>query len=508
MTVDGGDLAATRARLAILRRDLGRRLALYRAAAGVSQPELGRALGRRRSTISKVENGTRGMPAALWTITDDVCRAGGALIAEHSELARTEQDYRGRCRARHRQQRQAAAQAEIERVRTSPMSLSPVAGHDGWPGMELMSDELAEELVAVVTKLVRSLGRRDAMRVAGWTLAAVGLSAGLDADEYTRVARAVDAPHRVDAQVIQNLAATLAQCKRLEDKLGPCEILDTVVAQHGLVRHLLTECPDRWVKPLRLVESNIASTIGNYLLNMCHPKAAMGYLGRARKAGHDAGNPASAAYAAAFASRVAFLRGDTPTALDMAAAARSLAARTSDARLKALAEQMAAAAYALDGQYGPCLAACARAQEFLAGANGPTPDSPAYWLHEGSLDSLRSRFLCLLGKPRDAVEAARTAHDRYNRSYVGGYAVCQIRLGHALVLDKDTTEAARVLGDAASHANLYPLYTQELHAIRALLQPWQHTQPVKTLDTQLEACGLLPSKHPTPRTGIHRDQRG
>ncbi|MGH3811160.1 MAG: helix-turn-helix domain-containing protein, partial [Pseudonocardiaceae bacterium] len=475
MTVGGGDLGAVRARLASLRCQLGGRLAMYRTAAGVSQPELGRALGRTRSAVSKVENGWRGMPATLWKIADDVCRADGALLREHHAVTEAEQDYRGRCRAQQRLTRQAAAQAEMDSARAAPVSPSPVgwqragvAGHDGGPSTDLVSGELAEELMAMVTRLVRTLGRRDAMRVASWTLAAVGLS-GLDADEHTRVARAVDAPHRVDAQVVQNLAATLAQCKRLEDKLGPCEILDTVLAQHGVVRHLLTECPDRWVKPLRLVESNIATTIGNYLLNMCRPRAAMGYLGRARKAAHDASNPASAAYAAAWASRVAFLHGDTPTALDTAAAARSLAARTTDARLKAQAELMAAAAYASDDESGPCLAASARAQEFLASANGSTPDSLAYWVHEGSLDAQRSRFLGLLGKPQQAVDAASTALNRYNRTYVGGYASCQIRLGHALVLDKDITEAARVLGDAAAHASLYPLYTHELRTTRALM---------------------------------------
>lgn len=132
---------------------------------------------------------------------------------------------------------------------------------------------------------------------------------------------------------------------------------------------------------------------------MGHFQAAKDYFGHARRAGHDAGNPACAAYAAANTVLAALLRGDTPTALDMAAAARSLAARTHDLRLKALAEQMAAAAYALDGQYNPCAVACTRAHEFLASANG-------------------------------SVEAATNAHNRFNPAFVGSYARCQVRLGH------------------------------------------------------------------------------
>ncbi len=503
MTVDVTveDLTADRTRLKSLRRSLGAHLATYRMAAGLSQPELGQAVGRTRSTISKIEHGARGMPAKLWKIADDVCRADGALVAEHSTLADAEQDYRARCRTRNRQMRQAA-HAEAQ-TRSAQSASSPAAWQRdqdvAWQEMTRVSGELAEELMAVVTKLIRSLGRRDAIRMISGTLAAVGLS-GLDADEYTRIAQAVAAPHRADAQVVENLAVTLASCKRLEDKLGPCEVLDTVVAQHGLVRHLLAGgCPDNLVKPLKLVESDMASAIGGYLIDMGRPEAASGYFQRARRAGHHAGNPAYAAYAAANASLAAFLRGDTPTAVDTAAAARSLAARTSDPRLKALAEQMAAAAYALDGQYGPCMAACARAHDFLASANGGAANSLAYWVHEGTLDSKRSVFLCLLDKPRDAVNAASNARDRYNRTFVGAYGFCQVRLGHALVLDKDIDEAAHVLGAAASYARLSPRLTQELHTTRALMRPWENTKTVKELDAQLHACGLLPAT--TPSTG-------
>jgi hypothetical protein len=162
-------------------------------------------------------------------------------------------------------------------------------------------------------------------------------------------------------------------------------------------------------------------------------------------------------------------------------------------RLKALAELRAAAAYALDGQYGPCMAACARAHNFIANANGHTPDSLAYFVHEGSLDSQRSLFLCLLDKPKDAVNAGSNARDRFNRTFVDSYGRCQVRLSHALVLDKDIDEAARVLGDAAGYAHLSPRLIQELRTTRALMRPWDNTKTVKELDAQLHAYRLLPS---------------
>ncbi|MGH3801087.1 MAG: helix-turn-helix domain-containing protein [Pseudonocardiaceae bacterium] len=504
MTVDvtgePSDLTADRARVESLRRSLGTHLAIYRRAAGVSQRQLGRVIGRTRSMVSKIEHGTRGMPGMLWKIADDVCGAEGALVAEYSTLAQAEQD----CGARRHEVQRAQARTQAQALAAWPASSCAARQPDQdvpWPGMARVGGGLAEEFMQVVTKLARSLGRRDAMRVAGSALAAMGLS-GLDADEYTRVAQALAVPRRVDAQVVENLAVSLAQCKRLEDKLGPGEVLDTVVAQHGLVRRLLAGgCPDNLVKPLKLVDSNMASTIGLCLTNMGHPDAAKGYFQRARRAGHDARNPACAAYAATNASGAAFLRGDTPTALDTAAAGRSLAARTNDVQLKALAEQMAAAAYALDGQYGPCMAACARAQEFLASGNGFARESLAYFVHDGTLDSQRSLFLCLLDRPRDAVEAASNAVARFDRTFVGSYGHCQVRLGHALVLSKEITEAAHALGDAAGLATHSPRLTAELHTVRALMRPWENTHPVKALDAQLEACGLIPTTCTTPVSG-------
>jgi hypothetical protein len=141
----------------------------------------------------------------------------------------------------------------------------------------------------------------------------------------------------------------------------------------------------------------MACTIGWILVDMGQPAAASRYFGRARRAAHDARSTASAAYAAARASFAAFVRADTPTALDTAAAARGLAARglaarTDDVRLQALAEQAAAGAYALDGQHRSCMTACDRAHHLLSSANGNALDSLAYWVHHSTIDSQRSKL--------------------------------------------------------------------------------------------------------------------
>ncbi|MGH3905874.1 MAG: helix-turn-helix domain-containing protein, partial [Pseudonocardiaceae bacterium] len=405
MTGDAQDLAAVRARMS-LRRCLGAHLAARRHAAGVSQAELAHALDRTPSLVSKVEHGTRTMPEQVWEIADQVCRAGGVLIAEQHTLAQAERDYRRRWRDRHRADQKAAA-----RVRAQ--AAAPVAGpvllcdpgDQAWRDAVLhgVSAELAQELMAVIDRLARSVGRRRALQLASWMLATVGLS-DLDGDEQARVAHAVAAPERVDAQVVHNLTATLAHCRRLEDTLGPCAVLETVQAQHELVHHLLHGAAEQSRQPMHLLDSTTAAAIGNYLIDMGALDAARGWFAHARKAGHDGGHSASAAYAAANLSWAAWLAGDTPAALDAAAAARSLAARTSDPQVKALAEQMAAGAYALEGHYDACLAAVDRAHDFLTTITAPGSGSPAYWVGHSNIDKGLSTFFVLLDRPRQAVD--------------------------------------------------------------------------------------------------------
>ncbi|MGH3885667.1 MAG: hypothetical protein ACRDSZ_03695, partial [Pseudonocardiaceae bacterium] len=247
------------------------------------------------------------------------------------------------------------------------------------------------------------------------------------------------------------------------------------------------------------LHSDMAATIGGYLLDLDNHDRAQHYFRDARIAGHQAGNRVCAANALACTSLAAYLRGETCTAMDTAAAARNLAAHTDDALVKALADLRAAGAHALDGQHAACVDALARAREGLAAAV-PGVESPAYWVHSGQIESKLSECLVKLGRPREAVEAAQAAAGRFDPSFRGSYARCQVRLATALVLCEEIGEAARILGAAAGTASASPSprLTADLRTARARLQPWAGTHAVKTLDAQLAAFGIL---GPSPSSG-------
>jgi len=430
--------------------------------------------------ISQVESSKRGFSEAAWVVIDATLSAGGALLAQHGVVANAERDHQAKVRGRRSELLHAAAQFQAAAT-----------------GLDSVGSDLAEETVKMITLLARKIGRRNAVRVVFGALAAAGLS-GLNLDDCERMALAVDAPQRVDARVVESLAIALAQFKRQEDTLGPSAVVRTVVAQYDVVGALLAgDVPEKMSRPLLSVKSAMAEEIGSCLVDLGDYDAAQHYLQQARKAGHDARNDACASFAAAGTSHAAFLRDEAHTAMDMATVARSLAARTTDPQLKANAELHTAAAFALGGQYGRCMAAHERARQHISGSAKSAPTSLAYHATEAWLDSKLSTHLFKLNRSEAAVHAARNALARIDPQSDWGcisQAFATVRLGTALTLSREVDEAARVLGAAASAASLNPRLMVELRDARAGMRQWDGTRAVKTLDEQLAPLSGLVSK--------------
>lgn len=113
-------------------------------------------------------------------------------------------------------------------------------------------------------------------------------------------------------------------------------------------------------------------------------------------------------------SYAASSQGKAHAGIDLAAAAQSLAVQTDDPLLRVCAAERAGTAYAVDGQYKPCLTEFDKAQEGMLSAEDAPPESPAYYYHEGLLASHQSECLLLLEKPREAVASASTGLTVFN----------------------------------------------------------------------------------------------
>ena len=357
-------------------------------------------------------------------------------------------------------------------------------------------EQLREQLKTFLREWANTMERREHLRLLGWVAAAVAASPilNLNSDERERLSKVIAKPSRVDEQSITHIETILRDCKRQEDTFGPHAVLHTVIAQRELVDSLLGECPDELRPRLLSVYSSMSTSIGAYFFNLDDVASAMHYCDQARAAAHKARNAELAIHVLCTMSFFASWQDKAHTAIDFAAAARSLGAKTDDHLLQARTAAEFGLAYAVDGQYKECMTEFGRAlASFMLSGGQRSPESPVYWLHEGLVVSHQSDALLRLDKPPEAAASAERGILLYGNSSDSGLAYCNIRLGTARLLCGEVEEAARVIGEGALLAtkNRSARLTSEIMAARVRLQPWHNTTAVRELDERLRGWGMF-----------------
>ncbi|MGH4021211.1 MAG: helix-turn-helix domain-containing protein [Pseudonocardiaceae bacterium] len=521
--------------LAALKRALGRQLAAVREAAEIGQQQVAHKTGYSRSSVAHAEAGRQLLTRDFWQTADELLRADGALLVGYERVQAAKQEHERLSREAELAKAYAAARALRATAAQHPFQdasrlivpsgqegQEPVEGLALLAGVELaegfatpldyltflgsaarvvpgeQGDRICDQLTKFLRQWAGTMNRRELFQLFGWaatTIAASPAMSGLDEEEQERLARAIISPSRVDARIIEHLATILRECKQQDDILGPRAVLHTVLTQRQLARHLLTECPAPPRPRLLAVYSGMSSSAGDYFFDLNDLDSAQYYYDRARAAAHDARNTELSIYALCSMSYAASSHGKAHAGIDLAAAAQNLATQTDDPFLRVCVAERAGTAYAIDGQYKLCLTEFDKAHEGMLSAKDASPESPAYYYHEGLLASHQSECLLLLEKSKEAAASASIGLTVFNKSYVDGYALCTLHLGNAYLRAGEIVEAAEVVGSAASLAaqNRQARLVKELRTTRARMQPWQDTQAVKELDEQLVGWGLMHS---------------
>jgi tetratricopeptide (TPR) repeat protein len=350
-------------------------------------------------------------------------------------------------------------------------------------------DRLYEQLKHVLGEWATTMNRRKLLRLLGWAAATVAASPmlSLDNDDQERLRKAIAVPSRVDGRVIDNIEALFRHCKRQEDALGSRIVLDTVLAQRGIIHDLLKDCPDELRPRLLSVYSDMSTSIGYYFFDRNDLNSARYYCDQARVAAHDADNTELGIYALCEMSYFASWQGKAPTAIDLAVSAESLLHKTDDPLMRVGVAQRSATAYAIDSQHKTCMAKLEQAQAALLSAGHVSVESPLYFYNEGYLASHKSECLLRLGKPQEAAVGASAGLTLYDQSFVDGYAVCTLHLGTAYLQAGEIDEAAQVIGSAAalSAQTHSARLMKELCTTRVRMESWKDTQAVRELDERL-----------------------
>lgn len=510
--------------LVALKRALGRRLAAARQAAEIGQQQVAHKTGYSRSSVAHAEAGRQLLTRDFWTTADELVNADGALLAGYDQVHVAKQEHDRRSR----EAELAKAYAEAKALRataslpqapwdadqlTMPTAQDILASLIQATGLELAEglvaplavltilssptqtisaeweDRLCAQLKNVLGEWANTMNRREVLRLLGWAAAIVAASpmGGLDADDQQRLTQAIALPSRVDTQVIDSLEAMFGQCKRQEDALGSRLVLDTVLAQRRLIHRLLKDCPAPLRPRLLSVYSDMSTSIGYYFFELNDLNNARYFCEQARVAAHDAGDTGLSIYALCEMSYFASWQGKAPVAIDFAAAAESFLPKTDDPLMQVGVAQRAATAYATDGQYDRCMERLEKAQEKLASSGQVSVESSLYFYNEGYLASHKSECLLRLRRPQEAAASATAGLALYDKSFIDGYAVCNLHLGNAYLQAGEIDEAAQVISRAAtlSVQTHSARLVKELRTARNQMEPWRQTRAVRELDERL-----------------------
>ncbi len=353
-------------------------------------------------------------------------------------------------------------------------------------------DRAYHQLVQVLRRWAHTMDRRDALRLLGWAATAASAAAALDSDEYERVVSVLSGSSRIDSQTIEHIDTVLRSCHRQDHALGPHSALDTVLAQRQLARSLLPDCPVSLRPRLLSVVSESSRLAGWLSFDLNQFDHAGYYYEDARALAHEAQDAEQGAFVLCEMSHLATWRGMPRTGIDHAVAAGQWANRTADKRLRAYTFDVAARAYAADGQRDSCLTALDAAHAALPAAGDGPVESVLLFYDEVHNIAIRGWCHLELHDAQRAADYAQQALGSLDPSAVRNTAFNTVTLGTAYVQCEEIDEAARLLGDAGQLAagNSSTRLTERLRQARVQLRPWQHTTAVRELDDRLTSYGV------------------
>ncbi|MGH2733759.1 MAG: hypothetical protein ACRDJG_12645, partial [Actinomycetota bacterium] len=300
-------------------------------------------------------------------------------------------------------------------------------------------------------------------------------------------------PSRVDSAVIDHIEEVLWRCKRQDDTLGPQAVFNAVLAQRNLVLAMQADASTDLRPQLLSVFGKLSEYVGWLSFDLHDFDEAQDYYEEALRAALEAKDAELAGFVLCDMSSLATWRGMARLGVDHAMAAREWAERTDSPLLGSYAADMAACAYAMNGEQGAYMEMHNAAHSKLNAATAQGERSRLLYFHGwGLLSSNESQCLLQFGEADKAAVAATQALMLIDGSFVRERALATVELGVAHVRARNVEEAANVLGDAIELAarNRSPRLMGRLRAARAEMHPWRSTRAVRDLDERLASYGL------------------
>ncbi|MGH3914784.1 MAG: hypothetical protein ACRDTC_15455 [Pseudonocardiaceae bacterium] len=359
--------------------------------------------------------------------------------------------------------------------------------------------ELVQVIVMWMQRINPSFNRRQLMYKlsAAFTMAAAQpFFDTLDSDEHEQVVQVLRGASNFSEPALHYCAEMVSSLRRQDNVLGPRFILHSALGHRNIAHGLAKSAPAEFQQAAISVYANLTSFVGWLCSNMEDHPSAQHYYDEARSAAHDAGNIDLVAYILCTMSQLATVRGKALAGIDHAIAAQSWAAQTGNPLAEAYATDVAARAFATDGQDTACRKALETEQTTLARVDSDVPAPPWwYFYNESFFWSTISHCAVQLRDPDRALEAAATSLASSDPTDVHNHAYKMLWQGAALVQKEEIAEASRVVGEVVTRTatNTSLRIHQRITDLHTSLEPWQSSKPVKELDEVLRAYRWSPS---------------
>jgi transcriptional regulator with XRE-family HTH domain len=491
----------TSKQLAEARRDLGRQLAIWRKAAGLTQAKFGPRIGYSRSAIGNVEIGREHSPRSFWQVADRELSAGGALLAAHLEFTELEERYKAQI-ARSRDQERAA---RIETLMQSDV-LQPTATlgttlaerpfddlpgdlpgglHPQWLMPDLIvAQDTYEGRDDMVTLAIMSDGQTQSLRMSRRAL--LELAASL-ATMPTASAVSVPVPPTVDPGVVEHFTALRALLVQADSKLGGLSILPTVQQQITLIARCRRQARGKLRTRLLGAEARWSEFSGWLSDDLGDRDAGGRWLDRAASMAQEADDQEFCAYVLARKAQRTTGTGDEDRVVGLARAAARVPG--APVLVRAFAAVQEAQGSALDGDAAAFEDAMERARSLVDAAPpahldddtlGSFCTTPYLFAHEGE-GWLR------LNSPRQAIDSFRTAVNQWPERYRRERGLYLSRTAHAYLAASEPDQAATTATEALALATATgsARIRRDVTALSRQLKPFETRPAVRTLLDQM-----------------------
>ncbi len=294
--------------------------------------------------------------------------------------------------------------------------------------------------------------------------------------------------------MVSEAEQALLQYRKQGDVLGSQVALQSALAQREFIAGFLADAPSALKPRLLSVYAELSQTVGWQLFDLGDYRAAQYYYDDARTAAHDAENVELVSYVLCTMSQMATWQGKPRVGIDHAVAARSWAEETGSWAARAYAADVAARAYAANGDGSKTQRALDDERAAYARIHDAAQPLSSWWYFydESFYWSIRAECGLRLGNPDDALYAIETAVPLSDPTNLHDYAHVLVKQSSAHILQGDIDRASEIAGSAAkiTAVTRSPRTIGRVRELRATLSPWQQTRAVRNLDDVLRGYGV------------------